>query len=1343
MPNRTLEPNLSDYRLDNLSPRLFEQMIQSLAHAAICSTVTPFGDGPDGGREATFDGPTDYGPSTKRWHGHGVVQAKYRIRSEGTTRDAAWARSQLRQELKQYTRGTNPRPAPKYYIYATNVVLSPGEGAGKDSVSEILRDFAEKHQLLGYDIWDCDKIRVLLENHGEVRKAYLAWISTSDVLAELCEMLKASRRNYYTMILRYLQREMIADQYAQLEQAGHSADDKIPLSQVFIDLKTTLRPSNSEIPDPHLQASSGFVATIIADANLGLCDLGATDDRRIALAGTRRVIARKIGRYVLIGGPGQGKTTVGQYICQIFRRSLLNDVPPRSLSADTISALHGFAGQWHSDALPSPKARRIPFRIVLGDLAKSLASGQTRSLMGYLALKFNANTDSPITAEEIEHILREYPSLVVLDGLDEVPSSTNRETVMEAVSNFSIDVATGNLDVVIIATSRPQGYNDEFSSKQYAHHYLVPLAAADALKYGSQLAKTRFGMKTDRSKKVLERLSRASQNPAIVRLMQTPLQVTILTLLVDRIGTPPEERWALFNAYYRLIFEREMERDILSVAVLKTHGDDVDAIHHRVGLALQVESERSGGTDARLTVDQFSRIVEDYLVEEGHQQPQLDQLKLSIIEAAANRLVFLVGLESGQVGFEIRSLQEFMAAEGLMEGPDNVMRDRLIAVAGSSHWRNVFLFAAGSCFSGRRYLRDTIEAICFELNEDEDESFRKLLVGSELALDLLEDGPARKKPTIRRSLTRLATRLLGLSAQEGVRLAAICEDDTEDIFEEDLRSEIFRQVTLHASTAWSCLIALIEVRGGRFEDLGREVLGRYVMEDDAFRAAFGIAAGRNAWLSQVLFEFVRDTASEATTEGDMRVDGHGTPIELGPWDLSEYPPWLSWYIAYSRRSPWGDGSGEFSMHIADSGRLLQGFRLEPVASPCPGASLIPPDNIPTGRSWNIFREAGEFCSRPSAETLAAVIRTYADNRSMAARHLVWYRYPWPVGECALACHQSETAAGIVVDAIEGGRFGDIADWTELERSFADGLDLSYIMSLEPVALIEGVDLLYKFPLRAKLLRSGERERLPSSTEHRIVDALDTYSSSSSSSSSSSLIRDFLTQLLLNSISGSSRRGEGEHLEWINRVLLATTHVERFINPRFYEWVSLLSFDDLAWSKLFMSADLSVFAGPAPHHIESSLERLWVTAQSEPGQEGLLVPIAAAMIRERGLELRKAAHRLPISDSAPAAVRVASMLISIVGGAKIADVSDHVTWSLVQSPGLFNIIANAVTLRELNSVDECRELLSLIALAPSNRDAVWKALRRNFLRRRSGLAEASTWESLILPAGIPAILAHLG
>lgn len=141
-----------DYRLDGLSARTFEHLVRSLSLEAISSTSTPFGDGPDGGREAIFDGLTDYGPDSARWNGYGVIQAKFLQRTQDTRRDGLWLLRELKKEISKFTRKSRPLRAPKYYIIATNVVLSPTEGTGiKDKVLEQLRSFQEQCKLANFD----------------------------------------------------------------------------------------------------------------------------------------------------------------------------------------------------------------------------------------------------------------------------------------------------------------------------------------------------------------------------------------------------------------------------------------------------------------------------------------------------------------------------------------------------------------------------------------------------------------------------------------------------------------------------------------------------------------------------------------------------------------------------------------------------------------------------------------------------------------------------------------------------------------------------------------------------------------------------------------------------------------------------------------------------------------------------------------------------------------------------------------------------------------------------------------------------------------------------------------
>jgi hypothetical protein len=268
--------------------------------------------------------------------------------------------------------------------------------------------------------------------------------------------------------------------------------------------------------------------------------------------------------------------------------------------------------------------------------------------------------------------------------------------------------------------------------------------------------------------------------------MTSPLQVTILATLVDRVGQPPQERWKLFSEYYSVIYQRELEREIEAATVLRDHQPDIDAIHHRVAMVLQVESESAQHADAKMSEKRFASIVRDRLLEEGHEGDNLDKLSSEIIRAAADRLVFLVGLESDALGFEVRSLQEFMAAEALMDGSDVHVTERLRAIAGISSWRNVYLFAAGKCFAEKQHLRDTINTICAELNDPQTDPLAPIVFpGSVLAANLLEDGFARKQPNYARLLGSEALKLLKRPGSE-LRLASAFQEPLERLYMDEL-----------------------------------------------------------------------------------------------------------------------------------------------------------------------------------------------------------------------------------------------------------------------------------------------------------------------------------------------------------------------------------------------------------------------------------------------------------------------------------------------------------------------------------------------------------------------------
>ena len=403
-------------------------------------------------------------------------------------------------------------------------------------------------------------------------------------------------------------------------------------------------------------------------------------------------------------------------------------------------------------------------------------------------------SDGDISSQQLRTWLRAYPWLIILDGLDEVPATSNRSEVIEKIVDFWSEVATLDADILVVATTRPQGYNHEFSPRYYRHLYLAPLTKTRSLHYASRLVDVRFGVDPDRKKKVMSRLRAACEQPTTARLMRSPLQVTIMAILVDRIGQPPQDRWRLFQQYYEVIYARETERDIPASRILQQRKADVNSIHHSVGLLLQTEAEVAGSTDSKLSLQRFRRLVRQRISGEGYEGEELLRRTEDLTDAALTRLVFLVGLEAEKIGFEIRSLQEFMAAEALMDTRDQLVRERLEEIATIAHWRNVFLFAAGKAFSDRQHLTRYRHR---HLRSGKRSSNGRV-VGCDtgwirLALDLLEDGIALEQPKFRRQLLRLAVRLIEIPESEtSRRLARLydnrsCSDISRSCRTEDCR----------------------------------------------------------------------------------------------------------------------------------------------------------------------------------------------------------------------------------------------------------------------------------------------------------------------------------------------------------------------------------------------------------------------------------------------------------------------------------------------------------------------------------------------------------------------------
>ena len=1039
---------MAEYDLFRLSNRSFEQLVQALAVSVIGPGVKPFGDGPDGGRDAVFEGKFPYPSHLDGWDGYGVIQAKFLQQSRNARHDGDWVISQLRDELNEYCKPETNRRLPEYFILATNVSLTAVQGTGsKDRVLALLRDYEERLSLKGYDIWDYDQIRAFLDNNEEIRIGYAAWITPGDVLSAIIERLRLETPDLEQILSRFLQSEMLSDEYVRLEQAGRNSEERIPLANVFIDLPARNDPLSEmpeDIEDTYRRLSNeatadteeeGFISEVLRFAEVHLDSKSLFTNSSPYSSETSSSVQRN-GRLVLIGGPGSGKTTIGQFICQIFRASIIERRPEYSLPEEIRGALAIFRENWKSMGIDLPIVPRFPFKLQLNELAAALASDDlphVNSVFSFLAHRIYKSIDHKVSADDLRKCFAKYPSIVIFDGLDEVSSSVARELVLKSIREFWIDVSNLNADVLSIATSRPQGYGKEFSTAYYMHRRLVPIPKDLGMHFAERLVEVRYRGDRDRKATLLGRLARALESESTGQLMRSPLQITIMTFLLDRMGQLPEGRWSLFESYYRAIYEREIEKDIPASDLLRGYKSNIDAIHNQVGLLLQIDIEGSSGAEAKLTKQRFVSLVRVRLEKEGYDGETLEHLTGGIVNAALQRLVFLVGLEADQIGFEIRPLQEFKAAECLMEGTEYSIHARLHEIGPIPHWRNVFLLAAGQCFAKREYLRDTVVSICLSLNDSVgDEILGDSWAGSDLAIDLLDEGLVRRQPLYEKVLARLA--LQGLDSPSlnfHQSLTRIYEPELEQVYLEELLRRLKDTRQEFQLGAWNCLLYLAAENVDWALELAEESWPENAETQLAiFRQ--NLSFRKNRWVFGKFLELAPKVPPRELMR-PLAVGSIGSYYtETESKDLNDEHESLVKVL--ESNTSWSKTQVKFLQHTLSNPLFVSAFGTET-------SWLLHFRNLTDCHpAWGVYRAAANFLAAPSKENLAAQLKEIAssgtakqDIEMLGPAPMI----PWVLLACLRVCSDKADLLQMA-DSASSGELGDTIDWLAAENRWAAG-----------------------------------------------------------------------------------------------------------------------------------------------------------------------------------------------------------------------------------------------------------------------------------------------------------------
>jgi len=696
-----------DHPLENLGPERFQMVCQALLVAEFPNVVCyPVGQ-PDGGRDAQqqiFDGPEGQ---------FAVFQVKF-SRSPSTGEDAReWVLTAARGEVEKVKR-LQERGA-KRYFFATNV-----QGTAHLDSGSIDRLQQELETLLGLPVvcWWRDDINRRLDGNWDIKLRYPEILSGQDFLRLLLSTSQGDHQERRLSALRaFLGGQYQEDQEVKFKQV----ELQNQLLDLFVDLPFRLQhPSVSEKGYPDIPTALQEIVAGVHEGGFLIFESPADEEQDLLTA--TLLLSNPaddwLTQIVVEGAPGQGKSTLAQYLCQVHRIRLLSK---------------------EQDLRILPEAHRlsavlIPFKVDLRDFSEwlagsdpfgtspsSMAENADRTLETFLTrLVQNKGGGVEFSVNDLHAIAKLAPFLVVLDGLDEVADIKRRSEVVGAVTKAIPRMRENSKRMRVIVTSRPAAFANSpgFDSKQFSRLELGSVNRSQISQYANKWMDAR-GLSVAERKEFQDILGEKLDQPHLRDLSRNPMQLTILLSLIHTRGPAlPDKRTTLYDAYVDLFFSRESTKN----PVVRRHLDLLKDIHRYLAWKLHSSAESTRGSTAagRLTSDELRQALSEYLKKELQDVSVVDE----IFNAMLERVVMIVSRIEGTHEFEVQPLREYFAARYLYDtasySPSGSERtgtkpDRFDAIARNFYWLNVTRFFCG-CFSKGELLdlADRIKDLVFD-----------------------------------------------------------------------------------------------------------------------------------------------------------------------------------------------------------------------------------------------------------------------------------------------------------------------------------------------------------------------------------------------------------------------------------------------------------------------------------------------------------------------------------------------------------------------------------------------------------------------------------------------------
>lgn len=643
------------YLYERLGEKPFQQMCNALlAHLFPEVTCFPVGHA-DGGRDSVLrDGKSSI-----------VFQVKWS--SKAIQDPATWLNNALDGEAESIRRLVGEGAEAYYLMTSVAGTATPDKGS-MDRLERALDGWSDEFGIPVRCWWRADIDARLDLAPDTLKWSYSAMLAGDELVRSMIHFRDADAdteklRAYLLKVLAYQWLEDSKVKFKQVELDSHD------LADLFVDVESTL---------------VSFPRTTV----------GLSPDRTEGrpLGGAAEYLSLTAQPFTLVRGePGQGKSTLGQFLCQRHRAPFLR-------RADT------------SGGQATTSRHRFPLRVDLSDYAMWLIGGDPFSeevgdqrikvrlrrlgpLEEFLKdLLYARSGKLPMTIEDVHEMLHRLPTIIVLDGLDEVARRDIRVRVVKEINEFCARLSTSAAPPQVVVTTRPNASElPEPSPDIFETIALSRLSPALRIIYLRKWATVRSV--PGRERRALERaFQQRSAEPHIDQLADNPMQLTILLyLLQKRANSVPTNRTSLYTSYMETFLDREAAK----TRAVEEHREDLEEVTSYLGWHLQARAEVNGSSGSLPTKD-LKRAILLYL----HQVNKEITLVEDLFTAVTDRVWALTSKVQHTFEFDVQPVREYFAARYLsaFAGADQTAFDSGVVFRGlvqRSYWLNTCRFYAG------------------------------------------------------------------------------------------------------------------------------------------------------------------------------------------------------------------------------------------------------------------------------------------------------------------------------------------------------------------------------------------------------------------------------------------------------------------------------------------------------------------------------------------------------------------------------------------------------------------------------------------------------------------------